>query len=54
MRVYGALQFGFRPLRVTYVIDKMGVIRGAVHHEILIDRQWRSVITVLRGIKIKE
>lgn len=51
MRMYGALQFGIRRLRVTYVIDKYGIIRGVAHHEILIEKHWKSVITILREIE---
>ena len=54
MKLYEALRFGIMPLRVTYIIDKAGVIRGAAHHELLIDRHWQSVITVLSQIGANE
>jgi peroxiredoxin Q/BCP len=53
LRLYEALQFGIRRLRVTYIIDKTGTIRGVAHHEILIEKHWKSVITVLREIEKK-
>jgi len=50
-RMYGALRFGIWPLRITYVIDKAGIIRKAIHHEIMIMKHWQSVISVLREIE---
>jgi len=53
MKLYGAVRFGM-PLRVTYVIDKSGLIRGAAHHEILISNHLQSAISVLRDIEAKK
>jgi peroxiredoxin Q/BCP len=53
-RMYDALRFGVWPLRVTYVIDKIGVIRNVIHYEIAIHRHWESVIDILREIEVKQ
>ncbi len=53
MRQYEAIRFGM-PLRITYVIDKSGFVRGAVHHEILIKNHLRSAISILRNIEGKK
>lgn len=49
-RMYNVFRLGFRRLRVTYVIDKAGIIAGALHHELFIDNHWKSVIAVLRNL----
>lgn len=36
--------------RMTYIVDKQGIIRGKTHHELLIDRHWKYVHRVLREI----
>ncbi len=36
--------------RVTYVIDKRGVIRGTLHHEILADTHWQESLEVLKTL----
>ena len=36
--------------RVTYLVDKTGVVRGVYHHEIAIGRHQRNVIRELRDI----
>jgi thioredoxin-dependent peroxiredoxin len=38
---------GLAMLRVTYVIDKQGIIRGAFHHELLIGSHWENVRRLL-------
>ena len=44
--------WGLLPLakRVTYVIDKRGVIRGVIHDEFRIDRHAAEVLRVLRSL----
>ena len=52
-RSYGVLRFGgLLPLtkRVTYVIDRLGVIRGVFHHELRIDRHVEDVIRILEEL----
>jgi len=36
------------------VIDKEGVIRRVIHHEIVINKHWKSVIETLREIEDKQ
>jgi len=36
--------------RVTYLIDKAGVIRGVFHHELAIGRHHRRVLDALRAV----
>lgn len=36
--------------RMTYIIDKQGIIRGKTHHELLIDRHWNYVLRVLNEL----
>jgi peroxiredoxin Q/BCP len=36
--------------RMTYLIDKVGVIRGVFHHELAIGRHHRRVLDALRAI----
>ncbi len=51
-RLYDAARrFGLGVSRVTYVIDKDGVIRGAFHHEVRIGKH---VDDVLEGLKALE
>jgi peroxiredoxin Q/BCP len=38
------------PKRVTYVIDKEGTVRAAIHHEIMIGRHVTDVLEVLKKI----
>lgn len=49
-RLYGALFLGFRTRRVTYVIDKKGIICGLAHHEILMSNHWKSVVRILKAL----
>ena len=56
-RLYGAtrLGMGFLPSkRVTYVIDKDGVIRLVAHHEILIGKHIEEVLKTLERIQSKK
>lgn len=47
-RIYGALWFGGIAIRrLTYIIDKKGIIRGKTRHEFRIERHWEYVRTVL-------
>jgi thioredoxin-dependent peroxiredoxin len=41
----------FIPPRVTYVIDKQGIIRSAIRHDIQIGRHVDEVIEALRGME---
>jgi peroxiredoxin Q/BCP len=52
-RGYGALWWEGpwpRAKRVTYVIDRNGVIRGVFHHELRIAKHTADVLSVLRGM----
>ena len=40
--------FSFMPPRVTYVIDKQGVIRSAIRHDFQVGRHVDEVLTALR------
>jgi thioredoxin-dependent peroxiredoxin len=42
---------GLLPLRVTYVIDKHGIIRGAFHHELLISNHQEHTVQILKGLE---
>lgn len=42
---------GWRRLRITYVIDRQGIIRSVIHHEVLIHRHWSDVVRTLRTIQ---
>lgn len=53
-RAYGVLAFGFRRLRVTYVIDRHGKIRGVVHHEVIVEIHGKSVLTILKELQQQE
>ncbi len=50
-RSFRALAFGFRRLRVTYVIDRKGIIRGVVHHEVIVENHWKSVMNILHELE---
>ncbi|HEX7572366.1 MAG TPA: peroxiredoxin [Bacteroidota bacterium] len=52
-RLYGAVRWEGpwpRAKRVTYVIDKEGIIRGVFHHELRITKHIADVLSVLRGM----
>jgi peroxiredoxin Q/BCP len=52
-RQYGAVRWEGpwpRAKRVTYVIDREGIIRGVFHHELRIARHIADVLSVLRGM----
>ncbi len=53
-RLYRTVRFGLRQLRITYVIDKRGIIRGAAHHEFFIDRHWDFVASTLERLQEEE
>lgn len=38
--------------RVTYVIDKQGVIRSVIHHEVLIGKHVDGVIEALKKLEV--
>ena len=38
---------GLSVRRVTYVIDKHGIIRGVIHHEVLVNNHWKKTIAIL-------
>ena len=50
-RSYDVLALGFRRLRATYVIDGQGIIRGVVHHEIIVENHWKSVVNILQQLE---
>jgi len=50
-RRYDAVWPGRRAMqRVTYVIDREGVIRLAAHHELFINKHWKKTIDVLKTL----
>lgn len=52
--LFGATRFGFSFLptkRVTYVIDKEGIIRLVSHHEITIERHIEDILETLRDLQ---
>lgn len=54
IRAYGVERLGGLvglPKRVTYVIDKEGIVRAAIHHEIVMQRHLEDVLESLRKIK---
>lgn len=53
-RSYDVLAWGFRRLRATYVIDREGIIRGIVHHEIIVENHWKSVVNILETLNPDE
>lgn len=55
-RAYGTARFGGRSgsqRRVTYVIDKQGIIRRVSHHEIFIDRHVEDVVQALKNLAVE-
>jgi len=51
-RNYRVLWLGSKGIRrVTYVIDKSGMIRGVAHHELLLERHWTHVERVLVSLR---
>lgn len=40
--------------RITYIIDKQGIIRGKTHNELLVDRHWKYVLRILRELNDEE
>jgi peroxiredoxin Q/BCP len=40
--------------KITYVIDKKGIIRGHVNHQFLSDKSWEQVIRLLRGLNAEK
>ncbi|GJQ20936.1 MAG: peroxiredoxin [Bacteroidia bacterium] len=42
---------GLRRLRVTYVIDKEGTIRGVLHHELFVKRHATRALAILHMLK---
>jgi peroxiredoxin Q/BCP len=50
-RTYEIVAFGFRRMRVTYVIDRQGIIRGVVHHEVIVENHWKSVMKILQELE---
>jgi peroxiredoxin Q/BCP len=50
-RTYGAVWLNGKAMRrVTYVIDRGGVIRLAAHHEFFINNHWRETIQILQSL----
>jgi peroxiredoxin Q/BCP len=51
IRLYGALWWwGVRVKRITVVIDKRGVVRGVIHHELLWGRHSADVVSLLQTL----
>ncbi len=51
-RAYDAVWlFGLGIRRITYVIDKEGIIRGRIHNELSMNRHWEYVLRVLRELR---
>jgi thioredoxin-dependent peroxiredoxin len=53
-KAFGAARFGGLlkiPKRVTYVIDKQGIVRKVAHHEVAIDNHIKDVIETLRKLE---
>lgn len=51
---YGVARFGgllFRPKRVTFVIDKGGIVRKVSHHEFSIDKHLDEVLASLKTLR---
>ncbi|MEP0822058.1 MAG: peroxiredoxin [Ignavibacterium sp.] len=44
---------GLRRLRVTYVIDKQGMIRGVLHHELFMKRHATEALKILKTLSIQ-
>jgi peroxiredoxin Q/BCP len=42
---------GLMMLRVTYVIDMEGVVRGAFHHELFVGSHWDNALQVLKSLQ---
>jgi peroxiredoxin Q/BCP len=42
---------GLMMLRVTYVIDRQGIIRGAFHHELLVGNHWENSLRILKSLQ---
>ena len=40
--------------KITYIIDKRGVVRAKMHHELLVDKHWESVLRILRELRDEE
>ena len=52
-RLYGAVRWEGpwpRAKRITYVIDREGIIRGVFHHELRIAKHVADVLSLLRGM----
>lgn len=51
-RSYGALWLGGLAIRrITYIIDKKGIVRGRARYELRIDHHWDYVLSVLKQIE---
>ncbi len=54
-RLYDAERiWGKAARRMTYVVDRNGIIRGKAQFEILIDRHWEYVAKILRELNTDE
>ena len=40
--------------RVTYIIDKRGLVRGVAHYELLIRKHWDSIVRTLKELREEE
>lgn len=51
MRRYGAVWLGgLRVKRITVVIDKKGIVRGVIHHELFWQQHSKDVVTLLQTL----
>lgn len=49
-KLYGAMSFGFMPGRVTYVIDKKGVVRHVFSSQLRADKHIDEALQTLKAI----
>jgi thioredoxin-dependent peroxiredoxin len=50
-RYEASLLDGLRMLRMTYVIDMKGIIRGAFHHELLVSTHLKNSLRILKSLQ---
>jgi peroxiredoxin len=54
-RNYRALWLnGLAIRRITYIIDKRGIVRGMAHHELLVQQHWNHVVRTLQELNEDE
>jgi peroxiredoxin Q/BCP len=42
---------GLRMLRLTYIIDMKGMVRGAFHHELHLRKHWEHTLQILQSLQ---